>query len=244
MIRVLIAEDILPVLKRYIRILSRDEEIEVVGSVQTGQEAVETALLKHPDVILMDVEMETRTAGLDATREILSAQPDTKIIILTVYEDDKTVFKAFELGVSDYVLKNAPPEEIIACVKDAYRNLSPIRPAIAQKIRDEFQRIKVQESSLLYCMQIVAQLTQTELDILNLTEEGYSRQQICEIRCVELSTVKSQIHNILKKFGKSSMQEVITMLEDLHIFEYLHLNADSPSPQTSGRFGPLRKHSQ
>lgn len=222
MIRVLIAEDILPVLNRYTRILSQDTEIEVAGSAQTGREAVEIALRQHPDVVLMDVEMETRTAGLDATREILAHRPQTKIIILTVYEDDETVFRAFELGVSDYFLKNSPPDEIVSCVKDAYNNLSPIRPAIAKKIRDEFQRIKGQESSLLYCMQMVAQLTQTELDILNLTAEGYSRQQICDIRCVELSTVKSQIHNILKKFGKSSMQELIIMLDSLHIFDYLH----------------------
>ena len=228
MIRVLIAEDILPVLNRYVRILRQDAEIDVVGMVQTGREAVSIALNQHPDVILMDVEMETRTAGLDATREILAKEPQTKIIILTVYEDDETVFRAFELGVSDYFLKNSPPDEIISCVKDAYKNLSPIRPAIAKKIRDEFQRIKEQESSLLYCMQMVTQLTQTELDILNLMAEGYSRQQICEIRCVELSTVKSQIHNILRKFQKNNMQELITMLDSLHIFDYLHLRSNHP----------------
>lgn len=222
MIRVLIAEDITPVLNRYVRILSSDKEIDVVGQVQSGSEAIETALKQHPDVILMDVEMETRTAGLEAARRILTEEPQTKIIILTVYEDDETVFQAFQLGVSDYFLKNSPPYEIISCVKDAYRNLSPIRPVIAKKIRDEFQRMKTQENSILYCMHTVSQLTQTELDILNLTAEGYTRQQICEIRCVELSTVKTQIHNILKKFNKNNMQELVSMLNSFHIFEYLH----------------------
>lgn len=224
MIRVLIAEDIQPVLKRYARILSQDPEIEVVGQVQTGQDAVAVADREHPDVILLDVEMETRTAGLDAARQILSGNtPVPKIIILTVYEDDETVFEAFRLGVSDYVLKNSPPEELITCVWDAYRNLSPIRPVIARKIRDEFQRIKKQEDSLLYCIQMVSSLTQTELDILNLMAKGYTRTQICEIRCVELSTVKTQIHNVLKKFRKNNMQELVAMLNGLHVFEYLHL---------------------
>ena len=224
MIRVLIAEDIEPVLKRYGRILGTDPEIEVVGQVQTGEEAAKQALLLRPDVILMDVEMETRTAGLAASREILAQAPPTpKIIILTVYEDDETVFEAFRLGVTDYVLKNSTPEEIIGCVRDAYLNRSPIRPAIARKIRDEFQRIKKQEDSLLYCIQIVSQLTQTELDILTMMSRGYTRSQICEIRCVELSTVKSQIHTILKKFGKNNMQELIAMLNHLHVLEYLHL---------------------
>ena len=159
MIRVLIAEDIEPVLRRYGRILGTDPEIEVIAQVQTGEEAAREALLLHPDVILMDVEMETRTAGLDASRTILSqASPTPKIIILTVYEDDETVFEAFRLGVTDYVLKNSAPEELIGCVRDAYLNRSPIRPAIARKIRDEFQRIKKQEDSLLYCIQIVSQL--------------------------------------------------------------------------------------
>lgn len=221
MIRVLIAEDIMPVLNRYVRILKSDREIEVVGQVQTGSDAVALALQQRPDVVLMDVEMETRTAGLDAARSILAALPQTKIIILTVYEDDETVFQAFRLGVSDYFLKNSPPEEIISCVWDAYKNLSPIRPVIAKKIRDEFRRIKKQEDSILYTMHTVSQLTQTELDILNLTAEGYTRQQICEIRCVELSTVKTQIHNILKKFGSSSMQELVATLDSCHIFDYL-----------------------
>lgn len=224
MIRVLIAEDIEPVLRRYGRILGTDQEIEVIAQVQTGEEAAREALLLHPDVILMDVEMETRTAGLDASRTILSqASPTPKIIILTVYEDDETVFEAFRLGVTDYVLKNSAPEELIGCVRDAYLNRSPIRPAIARKIRDEFQRIKKQEDSLLYCIQIVSQLTQTELDILTMMSRGYTRSQICEIRCVELSTVKSQIHTILKKFGKNNMQELIAMLNHLHVLEYLHL---------------------
>ena len=224
MIRVLIAEDIEPVLRRYGRILGTDPEIEVIAQVQTGEEAAREALLLHPDVILMDVEMETRTAGLDASRTILSqASPTPKIIILTVYEDDETVFEAFRLGVTDYVLKNSAPEELIGCVRDAYLNRSPIRPAIARKIRDEFPRIKKQEDSLLYCIQIVSQLTQTELDILTMMSRGYTRSQICEIRCVELSTVKSQIHTILKKFGKNNMQELIAMLNHLHVLEYLHL---------------------
>ena len=224
MIRVLIAEDIEPVLRRYGRILGTDPEIEVIAQVQTGEEAAREALLLHPDVILMDVEMETRTAGLDASRTILSqASPTPKIIILTVYEDDETVFEAFRLGVTDYVLKNSAPEELIGCVRDAYLNRSPIRPEIARKIRDEFQRIKKQEDSLLYCIQIVSQLTQTELDILTMMSRGYTRSQICEIRYVELSTVKSQIHTILKKFGKNNMQELIAMLNHLHVLEYLHL---------------------
>lgn len=222
MIKVLVAEDMLPIMKRYQKILEKDGEIEVVAAVQSGYEAVLMVGVHHPDVILMDIDMETRTSGLDATRQILSHFPDTKIIILTVYEDDETVFTAFQLGVCDYILKNSNPNEIITCVKDAYYNRSPIRPVIAEKIRAEFQRIRKNETSFLYCLQLVTQLTQTEIDILDLLNKGYTRQQICDVRCVEMSTVKTQIHSILKKFSRDSVAEVLQMLNGLQIFDYLH----------------------
>lgn len=215
-------EDILPIMKRYKTILEKDSEIEVVAAVQSGYEAVLMVGVHHPDVILMDIDMETRTAGLDATRQILTHFPATKIIILTVYEDDETVFNAFQFGVSDYILKNSNPNEIITCVKDAYNNRSPIRPVIAEKIRQEFQRIRKNETSFLYCLHLITQLTQTEIDVLDLLNKGYTRQQICEVRCVEMSTVKTQVHNILKKFEKDSTAEVLEMLNKMNIFDYLH----------------------
>lgn len=229
MIKVMIVDDIEPITKRYENILKRDPGIEVMACVQSGYEAAMGAALYKPDVILMDVEMETRTAGLDASKQILEKFPDTKIIILTVYEDDETVFSAFQLGVTDYVLKNASPAEIITCVKDAYNGTSPIRPAIAQKIRREFQRVKNNEGSFLYCLQIVSQMTQTELDVLDLMSRGYTRAQICEKRCVELSTVKTQIHNILKKFNMESMSDVCDLMNKLNIFDYLRdINKNFP----------------
>lgn len=227
MIKVLIADDMEPICRRYRRILETDPEIEVLDCVQTGAAAVSVAEEKRPDVVLMDVEMETKLAGLDAALEILSRFPEMKVIILTVYEDDEIVFQAFQNGVTDYFLKNSPGTEIITCVKDAYQGTSPIRPVIAQKIRREFQRVKQKESSFMYTLQIVTQLTQTELDILDLTCQGYTRSEICRLRCVELSTVKTQIRNILKKFEMESMSEVAACINGLGIIDYLHMkNAD------------------
>lgn len=221
-IKVIIAEDLVPILNRYKKILEKDEMIEVVGAVQNGYEAIMQAALTKPDVILMDIEMESRTAGLDATREILKQLPDTKIIILTVFEEDDFVFSAFQLGVSDYLLKNAKPGEIVQSIKDAYHSCSPIRPVIANKIRQEFQRARNTEESLLFFLSLVTSLTATEMEILELLCKGYSRKDICEIRHVEMSTLKTQTHNILKKFDKKTIQEVVVLLNDLNVFEILH----------------------
>lgn len=97
-IRVLVAEDVEPIRNRYVHILTGDEEIEVVAAVASGKKAVEMAEQTRPDVILMDIEMETKDAGLRASREILEEYPKAKIIILTVYEEDELVFSAFQLG--------------------------------------------------------------------------------------------------------------------------------------------------
>ena len=92
MIKVLIAEDIKELARRFAGVLRRDPAIQVVGCVQRGDEAVAESQRLCPDIILMDIEMETKTAGLDATQEIIKKQPEIKIIILTVYEDDEMIF--------------------------------------------------------------------------------------------------------------------------------------------------------
>lgn len=222
MIKVLIAEDMPALLKKYQRLLEKDPELEVVAAVQNGYEAVMKTVLCRPDVILMDIEMETRTAGLDAAEQIMGQFPQIKIVILTSYEDDENVFAAFKLGVSDYVLKNSRQEELVACVKDAYHGCSPIRPVIAEKIRREFARVKKSEDSFLYNLMLVTQLTQTEIDILDLLRQDYSRAEICAMRCVEMSTLKRHIHNIIKKFDMDSMAEVVERVNSLKIYDYLH----------------------
>lgn len=213
-IKVLIAEDIQPIRERYIHYLEADPDIRVIAAVSTGQAAVRLALEKKPDIILMDIEMETRDAGLEAAKSLIELLPDTKIIILTVYEADDLVFYAFQLGVSDYILKNATMDNVIEGIKAAYHDNSPIRPEIAKKIRTEFRRVKTYESSLLFMLNILSSLTTTELDILYLLSQGYRRADICRLRKVEMSTVKSQIHNILRKLNKKSLSETLPLIRD------------------------------
>lgn len=213
-IKVLIAEDVEPIRKRYAAVLRQSPNIEVVADVGTGEDACKAARDLVPDVILMDIEMEAKDAGIRATGEILAEMPSIKIIILTVYEEDELVFSAFRLGACDYVLKNASNEEIVNAVTSAYKGQSPIRPEIASKIRTEFQRVKTYESSFLFMLNILSTLTPKELDTLYLLSTGYNKRQICEMRCVEMSTVKSQVHSILKKFNKKKISEIITTESD------------------------------
>ena len=188
-IKVLIAEDMEPIRRKYVKIINASEDLEVVSDVESGEEAVKQAKERKPDVILMDIEMETPDAGIRATQRILQDNPDVRIIILTVYEEDELIFTAFQLGVCDYILKNASQEEII--------------------------------KSILYAVNIVSTLTTTELEILGLLLEGKTRKEICSLRQVEMSTVKTQIHNILQKFNKTSMDEIIDMINNMNLNDFI-----------------------
>ena len=220
-IKVLIAEDMEPIRRKYVKIINASEDLEVVSDVESGEEAVKQAKERKPDVILMDIEMETPDAGIRATQRILQDNPDVRIIILTVYEEDDLIFTAFQLGVCDYILKNASQEEIIKSIHNAYENHCPLRPEIASRILGEFKRVRSYETSFLYAVNIVSTLTTTELEILGLLLEGKTRKEICSLRQVEMSTVKTQIHNILQKFNKTSMDEIIDMINNMNLNDFI-----------------------
>jgi Response regulator containing a CheY-like receiver domain and an HTH DNA-binding domain len=220
-IKVLIVEDDNLIAKRYQMILSKDPQIEFVGRAASGYEGTMLAALNRPDIILMDIELEDKQAGLRATSEILAYMPNVKIVMLTVCETDDTVFRAFELGATNYLLKNMPAEDIVTAVKDAYFDMPSLHSNIAGKITREFKRIRTNEDSLLRNFHVLTQLTPTEIEILDLLLKDYSRQEICKLRHVEPSTLKSQIHSILKKFEMESVQEIVAVLRELHIPEIL-----------------------
>lgn len=123
--------------------------------------------------------------------------------------------------MTNYLLKNTPPEALIKAVKDAYYDRSSIGADIAGKLRREFRRVKVNENSLLKTFSIVSQLTPAEIENLELLLSGYSRTEICERRHVEYSTLKTQIYSILKKFDKRRMEEVLTLLQGIHFLDMI-----------------------
>jgi DNA-binding NarL/FixJ family response regulator len=206
---------------RFYDILASEAAFEVVGMTGTGEEAVAIALVKKPDIILMDVVMETNTAGTDAARRISEQLPETKIIFITVMDDDQTVLKAYQTGAADYLPKNAPEEEVVSAIHAAYHNQSPIRPAVADRLRREFKKLLAKEESVVYAVSVVRKLTPMELDILLLLCENRTRSEIAQCRCVELSTVKTHVGNLLKKFRQESTHDLVAMLRRTQVDELL-----------------------
>lgn len=221
-IRTLICEDIDPIRRRYALILSREKDICVIGQAATGEEGVRIALEEKPDVVLMDIEMETHTAGIDACRRILKQLPETKCIVLTVHRNDELIFEAFNAGVVDYMFKNVSPAEIVESVRNALHNNSVIHPEISARLMREFRRLQRTNASLLSVFNQLFRLSRTELEILELFLHGMTRAEVCQARMVELSTTKSQIRSILQKTEYDSIQDLVSAITSLNMVSLVH----------------------
>lgn len=228
-ISVVIAEDMEPIRKRYVKMLSESEDIEVIADVSSGAEAILKVHERKPDIVLMDIEMESKDAGLRAAKELLQEYKDLKIIILTVYEEDEMIYTAFQFGVRDYILKNSRPAEVMESIRNVYNGNAPLRPELASKILGEFKRVRSYESSFLYAVNIVSSLTGTELEILNLLLQHKTRREICKIRVVEMSTVKTQIRNILQKFDRKSIDEVAALIDSMNLYDFIRKQSSASS---------------
>ncbi len=217
-IRLIVADDMLPIREYLSMVLSHEPDMKVIDAVGTGAAAVERALDTHPEVLLMDLEMETPRAGVDAIRTLAVKDPGIRSIVLTHFSDDDTVFAAFEAGAVDYVLKDSSAAEILEAVRAAARNMSPLRPRVARMIREEFRVLRSERNALVSTLNIVYQLTPSELELLRLLAEGKNKSQIAAVKHVESSTIRTHIANILKKFDEPSVNDVVERLRRLGIF--------------------------
>lgn len=220
-IRVMIVDDMESLCRKYEAILSQAPGIEVAAVAHDGYQAIMKSATLRPDVILMDIEMENKYAGITATQKILQEFPEMKIVILTVYEDDEMIYAAFQAGACNYIVKTASPAAMVQCVRDAYHEKSVLRPQVAEKLRKEFKRIKNNEDSLIYTIYLVQLLTDTERDILAGLHEGKSQKEICRERFIEPVTMKTHIRNIIKKMKRKNIEDVLTQVENSGYFYYM-----------------------
>jgi DNA-binding NarL/FixJ family response regulator len=221
-IRILVAEDLDVLREHFCLLIEQTEGMILVGQASSGKEVLSLVPQLRPDIILMDIEMDMKHDGIITAQKVLAQFPETKIIFLTVHEDDETVFSAFETGAVDYVLKTSSVGEIINSIRTAYQGKVQIRPEVAYKIKNEFTRIRRNEETFRKSIQILYQLTPSELAILDLLLKDMKITEIAKERQVELSTIKSQINLILKKFNKKRTKEVTAMLRDSDIIPYIH----------------------
>lgn len=224
MIRVLVADDIESFRERFKEILETDPSISVVGVASSGTEALRLSLQERPDVVLMDVIMENDRAGIDSAKRITEVLHSTRIVMSTVLEDDETIYNAFQIGAVDYLLKNARPDEVIGAVKAAYNDQSVPSPLVSKKLRKGFALMRGYQDAARIALDVIRELTQVELDILLLLAEGKTRNEIASLRCIEISTMKTHIRNILKKMEKPNSRELIRNLKDANVLDLLRVS--------------------
>ena len=199
-IRTIIADDNAEIRGYFQRILSREEDIEVIGAVANGTDAVSLTLRHHPDVVIMDIEMDSRFDGIEAIEAIKRKMPDVRIMVLTVHKEDEYLFRAYSAGAMDYLIKTTSVENIITAVRRVYDNQFSMRPEVSQKILAEFTRLRNEKTNLLHSLDILSRLTNAEIEIIKEVYHGYSYNEIAKSRYIERGTVKTQVNRILKSF--------------------------------------------
>jgi len=210
MTSVLIADDQALVRVGLRKILENELGTAVVGEAVDGEDAVTAVGRLRPDVVLMDIRMPVLD-GIEATRRIVRAQPDTRVLILTTFGLDTYVYDALRAGASGFMLKDAPPEEITAAVRIVATGEALLAPAITRAVIEEFVR---QRPVAVPAAPPVAVLTPREREVLDLLARGLSNPEICEQLVISEATAKTHVARILQKLDlRDRVQTVIYAYE-------------------------------
>jgi len=212
-IRVLVADDQSMVRAGFRLLLSGEDGIEVVAEAQNGLEAVDKAARFQPSVVLMDIRM-PELDGLEATRRILAADPGARILILTTFDLDEYIYEALQAGASGFVLKDDPPEQLIAAIRTVAAGDALLSPAVTRRVIQQFTRIPraAQPSGL-------EQLTGRERDVLRLVAQGLSNAEIGEQLYIGETTVKTHVTHVLQKLQLRDRVQAVVLAYQTGLLE-------------------------
>lgn len=194
--RIILIEDDQTIREAYTYLINRTDSLKMINSYSSYEHAEPYLISDFPDVILLDIEL-PGTNGLDAISKIKKKHPSSQIIILTVYENEASIFKALSSGASGYLTKNTPSSKIIDAIKEVMQGGGPLSAGIAKMVIQSFR--KNQNSPL----------TKRETQILESIAEGKSRTKIATELFIDKETVKSHIKNIYNKLDVNSKDEAL-----------------------------------
>lgn len=178
-------------------ILSTHPDLLIIGEAGNGMEAIQMTSELHPQVILMDLRM-PKMNGVEATRRIRGANPDSQIIVLTTFDDDEDVFDALRAGAVGYLLKDVPSEKLVEAIRAAARGESFLQPSIAAKVVAEFSRLSPRPTVEMAASE---RLSERECEVLSQLAQGKSNKEIGSALSLAEGTVKNHMSNILNKLG-------------------------------------------
>lgn len=205
-IRVVIADDEDNYRKAIQKTLGFAQDIDVIAVCRDGQEALDACLSEAPEVLLTDINM-PRLSGIELTRKLLRKEKDVNVVILTVREDDDTIFDAFRAGALGYLLKTSTPQEVIESVRLAAKREAKITPKVAAKIVEDFRRFEKVESATEEAEGELLVLSDREQEILQFVAQGLRNKEIADKLGIAEKTVKNHVSNILKALHVNSRTE-------------------------------------
>ncbi|ANB62372.1 response regulator transcription factor [Anoxybacteroides amylolyticum] len=198
MIKILLVDDHEMVRLGVSAYLSAQPDMEVVGEAESGEKGVELALQLRPDIILMDLVMEPMD-GIEATKQIISAWPEAKIMIVTSFLDDDKVYPAIEAGAVSYMLKTSKASEIANAIRATFHGQSVFEPEVTGKMMSSRRKQSLPHE----------QLTSREMEVLLLMAQGKTNQEIAEELFISLKTVKVHVSNILAKLDVQDRTQAV-----------------------------------
>lgn len=212
-IRVLVVDDQAMVRAGFRMLLGDEPDIDVVGEASNGLDAVAQAARLHPHVVLMDIRM-PELDGLEATRRIIGADPSARILVLTTFSTDEYVYRALRAGASGFVLKDDPPEQLIAAVRTVAGGDALLSPSITRHVIAQFTRVHRQQPP-----KAVESLTSRELDVFRLITKGYSNAEIGRELFISDTTVKTHVTRLLQKLDLRDRAQAIVLAYQTGLFD-------------------------
>ena len=198
MIRVFLCDDQIVVTEGLRKILSTDSEIEILGAAHNGEELLEMIKQNTPDIVLIDLKMPIMN-GILTTRKLRLEYPDVHVLVLTTYDDDEWIFDALGAGAEGYLLKDLPPEQIIAAIKGTAKGKSYIDPKITSKVINKAASVPQTAKSNRHF-----KLNEREMEVLKLIAQGFSNADIAERLFLSEGTVRNYTRGIFSKLGVSA----------------------------------------
>jgi DNA-binding NarL/FixJ family response regulator len=205
-IRVLIADDQALFRRGLYVVLGTEDDIEVIAEAEDGEEAITKAEEMAPDVVLMDVRM-PRVNGIEAARRIREVLPSTRILMLTVSDEEDDLYEAIKAGANGYLLKEISVEEVASAIHSVVQGQSLISPSMASKLLSEFNALARQAAEREQLPAPV--LTARELEVLKLVARGMSNREVADQLYISENTVKNHVRNILEKLHLHSRMEAV-----------------------------------
>ncbi len=221
-VRVLVADDQALFRRGLFVVLGSEQGIEVVAEAEDGEEAVAKAVELAPDVALLDVRM-PRVDGIEAARRIRELLPSTKVLMLTVSDEEDDLYEAIKAGANGYLLKEVSVEEVAAAIHAVVQGQSLISPSMASKLLREFNALARQAAEREQLPAPV--LTPRELEVLKLVARGMSNKDVADQLFISENTVKNHVRNILEKLHLHSRMEAVMYAVRQHLLDPHHTDS-------------------